>query len=721
MSHQEERVRRMVVTLIQKLYSRPYGGFLLAMMFGLHVVGGEAEAPKNPPKTRTDNVRETIHGVPMTDPYRWLEDQDSPETRKWIEAQNAYTDAIVGLFPGKDALQKRLTELMRFDWTGMPLARNGRYFFAKREGSRELPVICIRRGLQGNDEVLIDPHLMSPDHSVSVELSGASEDGRLLAYFVRQGGEDETTPHLFDVDARKDLPETLPKARYLDFSLKPDKSGFYYCLHTSDGPRVYLHTMGDDPKQDKLIFGEGYGPDKGIGTSLSEDGRYLLMTVWHGSAGQKSEVYVQNLAANAPVKTIVNDIDARFRGSIGGNHLFLVTQWDAPKGRVFRVDLARPCREHWLEIIPESDAGIESLALAGGKLIVAYLRNVSSEVKVFEPDGSPVRDIPLPGTGSVGGFQGTWTKKETFFSFSSFHIPPAIYRCDILAEDHQLWSRCQVPIDSDNIRVKQIWYTSKDGTKIPMFILHSKGIRLDGNNPTLLRGYGGFNVSLTPEFSARAALWVESGGVFAVANLRGGGEFGEEWHKAGMFEKKQSVFDDFIAAAEYLIASGYTKPSKLAISGGSNGGLLVGAALIQRPELFRAVVCTYPLLDMVRYHKFLVAAFWVSEYGSSEDPEQFKYIYAYSPYHHVKSGTNYPCVLFITGDADTRVAPLHARKMAARLQAATGSPNPVLLRYDTTAGHSGGRPMSKQIEDMTDELSFLLEALGETYPPTSER
>jgi len=669
---------------------------------------------KSPPKTRSDDVKETIHSVEIADPYRWLEDRGSPETREWINSQNEYTEAIIGSLPEREKRRQRLTELMRIDSVGMPLVRKGRYFFMRRKATQDLSVIYMRKGLEGKDEVLMDPHPMSPDQTTSVGIWGVSEDGSMLAYGVRHGGQDESEVRFLDVDRRQDLPDRLPKARYFGLSLRPDKKGFYYSRHDADGPRVYYREMGADPASDMEVFGKGYGADKIIDVDLSEDGQYLLITVFYGSAGQKTEVYYQDVAKRGRIVPVVNDIDASFTGRVAGEHLFLHTNWDAPRGRIFRVDLKNPKREHWDEVIPESDAVIEGFSIAGGKLFVNFLQDVSSRVKIFEANGRHVGEMAFPAIGTASAISGRWTSNEAFFSFSSFHIPTIIYRYDVEKESRDVWSRLEVPMNSDAFEVKQVLCKSKDGTKVPMFLVHGRGVKLDGTNPTVLTGYGGFKASLTPAFSARGALWVESGGVFAIANLRGGGEFGEDWHRAGMLENKQNVFDDFLAAAEWLIENGYTRPSKLAISGGSNGGLLVGAALTQRPELFQAVVCSYPLLDMVRYHKFLVAEFWVPEYGSSEDPEQFKFIYSYSPYHRVKKATKYPAVLFITGDGDTRVAPLHARKMAALLQRASGSDKPVLLRYHTKAGHSGGQPLREQIEDMTDELSFLFWQLGVT-------
>lgn len=693
----------------------------LFVLLGLPGSSAPGQTSQTPPKTRTDSVKEILHGVELVDPYRWLEDKNGPETRAWIDAQNAYTQSLLGAWPARDPLKERVAQLLKVDVISSPVERNGRYFFSKRLATQEQRVIYLRKGPQGADELLIDPHPMSPDRTTSVTLIDVTLDGTLLAYGVREGGQDEVSVHLLDVEARKNLSDQLPKARYTGLSLKPDGRGFYYARHGAEGPRVFYHALGTESSKDVEIFGKGYGPEKIIRAELSEGGQYLLIFVFHGSSGDKTEVYYQDAIKAGPVVPVVNDIDARFVGEAVGDHLYLQTNWQAPNERIMDVDLKNPARDRWREIVPTSDAVIAEFGLAGGKLLVGYIRNVASQVRVFEPDGKYVRDIPLPAIGSVGGVASRWQSTELFYAFSSFHLPPSIYRYDIAKGTQEIWAQIKIPIHSDRFEVKQIWYESKDKTNVPMFIMHNKGLKLNGSHPALLYGYGGFTVSLTPLFSIRAALWVESGGVYAVPNLRGGGEFGEEWHKAGMLEKKQNVFDDFIAAAEWLIKQGYTNPSKLAISGGSNGGLLVGAALTQRPDLFQAVVCAVPLLDMIRYHKFLVARFWVPEYGSSEDPGQFKYLHAYSPYHHVRRGTKYPAVLFITGDSDTRVDPLHARKMTALLQAATASDRPILLHYDTKVGHAGGQPVTRQIDDLTDELSLLFWQLGVKFGPNKMR
>ena len=677
------------------------------------------EASGAPPETRRDNVTEILHGTEIVDPFRWLEDQQAPETRNWIDAQNRYTDSVLGRFAGRTVLERRLGELLKTDTIGVPQQAAGRLFFSKRRAEEQLPILYMREGHDGEDVVLVDPHPLSDDHTTSVTMLDVSPDGTLLAYGVRQGGEDEVAVKLLDVDTRQELPDQLPRARYFGVSLLPDNSGFYYSRHGAEGSRVYLHHLGSSVNDDVKIFGDAYGPGEIVYPSVSEEGKYLILHVIYGSAAKKTEIYFQDLAKNGPITPVVNDLDASFFGQAAGDRLFMRTNWNAPKGRILAVDLTNPAREHWREIIPESSAVIDDVTLAGERIVVTYLKQVRSVVKVFGADGTLETTPALPGIGSVSRVRGRWDSDEVYYSFSSFHVPPTIHRLDLARHTQDVWARVEVPLDSDRFEVKQVKYPSKDGTRVPMFLVHRRRLERDGSHPTLLTGYGGFNISLTPRFSALATTWIEHGGVFAMPNLRGGGEFGEAWHEAGMREKKQNVFDDFLAAAEWLIDRGYTRPDKLAISGGSNGGLLTGAALTQRPELFRAVVCSYPLLDMLRYHQFLVARFWVPEYGSADDPEQFRYLHAYSPYHRVQQGTEYPAVLFITGDSDTRVAPLHARKMCALLQSANGSERPILLRYDTKAGHSRAKPVSKQIEDTADVLSFLFSQLDVDLRTTS--
>ena len=696
--------------MIRRRFAR--SAFALAALLAFPRLAPCADAIARPPATRADSVKEVLHGVEIADPYRWLEDKNGPETRAWIDAQNAYTESQLGVRPGRDSIRKRLEQLLKVDQVTVPFERAGRYFYTRRRADQDLPVIVMRRGADRPEEVLVDPHPLSPDHTVSVQIIDVSEDGRLLAYGTRKGGEDEVTVTLLDLETKKELPDHLPRARYFGVSLEPGRNGFYYSRFGAEGSRVFRHRMGTDAAADSLLFGAGYGPGKIIVSELSEDGRRLLIAVYYGSATDRSEVYVKDVAAGGPVIPIVNDVEAYFEPDIAGDHVYMQTNWKASNNRILDVDLAHPLRDRWREIVPESDAAIESFSLAGGKIFVNALKNVVSTVRVYSPAGKLERTLDFPAPGSVGDLRGRWTGGEAFFSYSSFAVPTTIYRLAIAGGERKTWWKPDVPIEADGIEVKQVWYASKDGTRIPMFVVSKKGLKLDGSNPAFLTGYGGFTISETPSYRAQAVLWVERGGVYALPNLRGGGEFGEVWHRAGMLANKQNVFDDFTAAADWLIEKRYTSPERLAISGGSNGGLLVGAALTQHPEKFGAVVCSVPLLDMLRYHQFLVARFWVPEYGSSEDPEQFKVLRAYSPYHHVTKGVAYPAVLLVSGDSDTRVDPLHARKMTALLQASTGSGRPILLHYDTKLGHAGGKPVSKQIDDLTAELTFLFWQLG---------
>lgn len=674
---------------------------------------GSSEPGLEPPPSRVQETSEILHGVELRDPYRWLEDQDSPETRAWIDAQNEYTDAILHTLSGREELRDTVRQLLEIDTIEVPRENGGRYFFSTRRAGQDLSVLYFREGHYGEDQILIDPHPMSEDHTTSVGFLDISDDGRLVVYRVRQGGVDEFSIHVMDVDSHQNLKDVLPAARYGSVALTPDKTGFYYTRYGDVDPRVYYHGLGIDHTRDEALFGEGYTQQDIPICDLSDDGRWLLVHVIEGSSGP-TEIYVKDLRSDSPFATVINDGESISFAGFAGTELVIVTNFDAPNKRLMVADLARPSVDHWKEIIPErADVVLEDFSAVGGKLFVSYLKDVQPRASVHQMDGTKLRDIAFGTIGSVGNGRGSWTSSEVFFAFSSFHVSPTIYRYDIETWTQEIWAEVEVPVDGESVEVRQVRYTSKDGTTIPMFVIQPRSLSLDGSNPTLLTGYGGFNVSRTPTFSAFAAAWVQSGGVYALANIRGGGEFGEEWHLAGMLENKQNVFDDFIAAAEYLISENYTRSERMAIQGGSNGGLLVGAVTNQRPNLFGAVVCTYPLLDMVRYHKFLVASFWVPEYGSSADPEQFKYLLAYSPYHNVANGANYPAMLFITGDGDTRVAPLHARKMAALLQAHSGSETPILLRYHTAAGHSGGQPVSQRIDEMMDTLSFLKWQVGD--------
>jgi len=684
-------------------------GLLLAAL-----VRGQSPAPdtKCPPQTRVDSVKDTYGTTVVVDPYRWLEDQNSPETRAWIDSEEKCAEGALSKLPGRTEITKRLTELLHTDSFNAPTERGGRYFFRKRVAGQDLAQLFMRRSVNGPDELLIDPLPWSADHSASVTLENVSHDGKFVFYGRREGGQDETMPRVFDVDAKKTLPDAFPSAQYFSIEPTPDDKGLYYVRVIHDGPRAFFHRMGDDPANDQVIFGKDLGDDKILILRLSEDGKYLVYLVIYGSGSERTDLYVQNVQDHGPAVPAVNDEKALFYPELAGDRLLILTNWKAPQWHVFSTSLAAPHREHWHELVPETSFHLEGIAAAGGKLIAQYTHNATSELKVFDASGKMQSSVDLPALGSVTDPTGRWEGSEFFYSFETYNSAPAIFRYDVKQAKSEVWAKPRVPLDPSAFQIQQVWYESKDKTRVPMFLFHKKGLKLDGSNPVLLAGYGGFGISETPYYRPLAVAFVEHGGIFAHVNLRGGGEFGEEWHRAGMLEKKQTVFDDFIAAAEFLMANKYTSPEKLAILGGSNGGLLVGAALTQRPELFQAVVCFYPLLDMLRYQKFLKGPYWVPEYGSAENPQQFPYLYAYSPYHHVVDGRKYPSTLFVTGDGDTRVAPLHARKMAARLQAAAAPGWPVLLLYDTKSGHSGGLPVNKTIEEDTNILSFLFWQVG---------
>jgi prolyl oligopeptidase len=704
--------------IVARLFNRA-SSCLFAFLCVAGVVSAQTPsvAPECPPPTRLDSAKDTYGTTVVADPYRWLEDQQSPDTRGWIAAEQKCTDVALSRLTGREATSARLEALFRADSYEAPVERGGRYFFRKRPAGGDLSLLYIRRGVNAPEEVLIDPLPWSADHSVSVTLENVSRDGKFVYYGRREGGQDEYSLRVLDVDSKTTSPDAFPKAQYFGVEPTSDNKALYYSRVTPDGPRTFYHRMGEDPAKDQVIFGENLGKEKILVAQLSEDGTYLVYLVLYGSGSEQTEIYVQNVKENGPVLTAVSNEKAVFFATFAGNRLFILTNWKAPQWRVFSADLARPQREHWREFVPESDVHLEAIAAAGSKLVCQYTHNASSELKVFATDGKLQSSIALPSLGSASSLTGRWESSELFYSFESYNAAPAIFRYNVASAKSEVWARHDVPFDAASMEIEQVWYKSKDKTRIPMFLFHKKGLKLDGANPVLLTGYGGFDVSETPYYWPLALLWVERGGIFADVNLRGGGEFGEAWHHAGMFEKKQTVFDDFFSAAEFLIAQKYTATSKLAITGGSNGGLLMGASITQRPELFRAVVCSYPLLDMLRYQKFLEGPYWVPEYGSAENPDQFKYLYGYSPYHRVVDGTKYPATLFVTGDGDTRVAPLHARKMAARLQAASGSNNPILLLYDTKSGHSGGRPIKKTIEEYTDVLSFLFWQLD--VPPAN--
>jgi prolyl oligopeptidase len=690
-----------------------------------------AVVTKGVPTAKIDVVEETIHGHRISDPYRWLEDANSAYTKQYVEQQLAYTRSVLDPLPGRNAIHQRLLQLLSIGTIGTPQPAGKYYFYTRRVGTQNQPVLLVRDSLRGKDRTLMDVNQLASDGTVALDWWFPADDGKYIAYGTSASGSEESTLRIIETASGKLLPDNIDRTRFASVAWKKDNSGFYYTRRPRKGDvppgeevyhvKVFYHAVGGDPGKDPLIFGEGRNAQDYPQVSLSdENDHWLLINVAEGWA--KSELYLQDLKAGTPPVEITRGKDFLYSAEIFQDKLYITSNEDAPNSRVMVANATNPGREQWKELIPQTDAVLETIGIIGGKIFAQYEKNASSLLKIYDLDGKLFADIALPTIGSVSGVGGRWDRQELFINFQSFTVPPSVYRFDLATRQTTLWDRVTAPgINPDDYEVSQDWYNSKDGTRIPMFVFHKKGLNRDGKNPTLLTGYGGFNLSETPSFSAGRFEWLEHGGVFAVASLRGGSEFGEAWHRAGMLDKKQNVFDDFIAAAEFLIADKITDSAHLAIQGGSNGGLLVGAAFTQRPDLFRAVVCQVPLLDMLRYQNFQIAKLWIPEYGSADDPKQFDWLYAYSPYHHVKAGTTYPAILFMTADTDTRVDPMHAKKMAALMQAQAANghsrEHPILLRIESKAGHGSGKPIAKQVGEGTDIYSFLFWQLAVPLTP----
>jgi prolyl oligopeptidase len=673
-----------------------------------------------PPATKQQPVTDDYFGHKIVDPYRWLEDGSTPETQQWAAEQLGFTRAILDKLPGREQLHARMEQLLEIGNLGDTQTGGDYYFHTRRDGKQNQPVLYVRKGVDGHDEILVDANQLSKDGTVALDWWYASHDGKYVAYGTSESGSEMSTLYVIETATCKLLPDTIARTRAASLAWKPDDSGFYYTRYPKPGDvaagqemynrHVFYHALGSDPTNDPLIFGEGRDPQDWPNVALSNDGRWLSIMVEQGWT--KNEVYLKDVQSNSAPLRITTGKEFLYYAQPYNGELYILTNEDGPRYRVFKTPANTPTREHWREIIPQSDAVLTSLQIIGGQLLARYELNAHSLLKRFTLDGMPLREVALPTLGTLSSIGGEYDSTSAFYLFSSFTVPTTIYRFDIASAKSTVWASVETGIDTSKYETKQVWYKSKDGTRVPMFLVMRKGLKLSGHSPTLLTAYGGFNVSLTPEFSKTLFPWLDHDGIFAMANLRGGSEFGEDWHRAGMMDEKQNVFDDFLAAAEYLEKEGYTDKDHLAIRGGSNGGLLMGAALTQRPDLFRAVVCQVPLLDMLRYQNFQIAKLWIPEYGSSEDPKQFEWLYAYSPYHHVKAGTAYPAVLFMTADTDTRVDPMHAKKMTAELQATNGGPNPILLRIEPKAGHGAGKPISKLVEEWTDIYSFLFWQLG---------
>ncbi len=677
-------------------------------------------APTAYAPTRRDGVVDVMHGESIVDPYRWLEDGDSEETRAWTAAQNARTASYLARVRSRPAIRARLEELLAIGSLSTPAPARNHYFYQYRNGRQNQPILYVREGAHGADRVLIDPNALNAEGTTALDWYHPNEDGRLLAYGLSEDGNEESILHVLDVATGRQLPDRIPHTRAADVAWLPDASGFYYTRYPAPGEvpggeehyhrAVFFHRLGADPADDRLVFRPAV-KEHWPGVSLSPDGRWLIIGV--ARTFEQTDMYLQDLRADTPPVAIAKDLPALFEGMVVEDRLYFRTNLHAPTHGLYVLPVDRPNLGDARELVaPRRDAVLDSFSVVGRCLALTYLERATSRLRIAALDGTNVREHELPGIGSVFGLGSEWDGTELFYGFSSYTVPPSVYRIDLQTGDEGLWRRVDADLDPSRYLVRQVTYASRDGTPITMFVVQPRATRLDGANPMYLTGYGGFNISMSPGFSRSLMLWLERGGVVAVPNLRGGGEYGETWHQNGMLGNKQNTFDDFIAAAEWLIAEGYTSPERLAIAGGSNGGLLMGAVLTQRPDLFRAVVVQVPLLDMLRYHRFLIARLWIPEYGSPDDPAQFKWLRAYSPYHMVRDGVPYPAVLLATAESDTRVDPMHARKMTARLQAATSSAYPVLLRLESKAGHGAGKPIAKVLDELTDTWSFVFQELA---------
>lgn len=681
------------------------------------------------PRAPRSEVVDDYHGTRVADPWRSLEDPDAPATRRWIEAQNALTRAWIDAVPERGEIEERLSELWNYPRHGAPWKKGGRYFFARNDGLQNQAVICSARTLHEPGRVLLDPNLLRADGTAALGVMQVSPDGRLLAYQVSEAGSDWNTIHVRDIESGRDLVDLVPWVKFSGLAWAHDSSGFYYSTypdHDTTGTvalrhhRVLFHALGRPIAEDRIVYARDDQPDWGFSAWVSDDGEALVITQSEGTE-PRARIFVADLrASELAFRPVFDAFDADYEVlGKSGARLWLRTDRDAPRNRIVAFDLSGSKPNECVEIVPEQDATLESALQAGGKLVLVYLRDAANEVRVHELDGREYDRLTLPGLGSIGEFRGELDQNEAFYSFTSFTTPTSVWRYDVAAKTSSIWRAPELKFEPGAFVTAQVFVASRDGTQIPMFVTHRRDVPLTPDTPTILYGYGGFNIAVKPAFSTSLLLWMERGGCFASANLRGGSEYGRAWHEAGILEHKQNVFDDFVAAAEFLIARGWTSPSKLAIHGRSNGGLLVGACLTQRPDLFAAAVPGVGVLDMLRYHRFTIGWAWSSDYGRADEPDQFPYLLAYSPLHNVKRGVRYPATLILTGDHDDRVVPAHSFKFAAELQEAVrgmpGAP-PVLARIETRGGHGAGKPTSMLIEESADMLAFLLRALDVRGP-----
>ena len=683
-----------------------------------------------PVAKKVDQI-DDYHGTKVADPYRWLEDANSAETKAWVDAENKVTQDWLAQIPQREAIRQRLTQLWNYERYSVPYKEGGRYFFSRNDGLQNQAVLYTMKSLSDTPRMLLDPNTLAADGTVALAGMAVSPDGKLLAYSTAASGSDWNEIRVRDVDSGKDLPDHIQWVKFSSTAWTKDGKGFFYSRY--DAPKeatkladvnyfqkLYYHKLGTTQDADVLVYDRPDEKEWGFHAQTTDDGRYLLIQATKGTA-RKYRVFYKDLSKpDSKVVPLIDNFEAGydFIDNVGSVFYFS-TDRNAPRQRIVAIDLAKPQEAHWKTIVPESQQTLQSAHMINNQIVAEYLADARSVVKVVDLKGKPVREIQLPGIGSVSGFGGKRGETETFFSFTGFTTPTTIYRLDMKSGASTVFRQPKVAFNPAEYETRQQFFTSRDGTKVPMFIVSKKGLKLDGSNPTYLYGYGGFNISMTPGFSPANLAWMEMGGVYVVANLRGGGEYGEAWHEAGTKLKKQNVFDDFIGAAEWLVNNKVTSPGKLAIGGGSNGGLLVGAAMTQRPDLFGAAIPQVGVMDMLRFHKFTIGWAWTSDYGSSENPDEFKALVKYSPLHNLKPGTCYPATMITTADHDDRVVPAHSFKFAATAQAAQAGGNPVVIRIDTKAGHGAGKPTSKQIEEVADRWGFLTKALKMEQAPAA--
>jgi prolyl oligopeptidase len=674
------------------------------------------------PVARKGEQVDDYHGVKVADPYRWLEDLDSEETRNWVEAENKLSFGFLGAIPARATIKDRLTKLWNYEKYGVPFKEGNRYFYSRNSGLQNQSVLYTVSSLDGQPTLVLDPNMLSTDGTVALSGLQVSNDGKLLAYSLSASGSDWQEWKVRDVETGKDLSDDLKWVKFSGVSWLRDNSGFFYSRYdepksealksTNYFQKVYFHKLGTPQTEDVLVYERPDQKDWLFGGSVTEDGNYLIIPIFQGT-DSKTRVYYKDLRAkDSSVVKLLDDFDAAYN-FIGndGNRFWFQSDLQAPLGKIIEIDITRPERANWKTLVPEGKEALQSTTVVNHKFILNYLKDAYTQVRIHDTSGKLLTSVQLPGIGTADGFGGKASDTETFYSFTGFTTPTTIFRYDSVTGKSSVFRQPKVDFNSESFETKQVFFKSKDGTRVPMFITHKKGIKLDGNNPTYLYGYGGFSVSLSPAFSVGNLVWMEMGGVYAQPSLRGGGEYGEDWHQAGMKLKKQNVFDDFISAAEWLIENKYTSTPKLAIGGGSNGGLLVGAALTQRPDLFGAALPAVGVMDMLRFQEFTIGWAWVSDYGSSKNADEFKALYAYSPLHNIKTGTSYPPTMVTTADHDDRVWPGHSFKFAAALQAAQAGTAPILIRIETKAGHGAGKPTAKVIEEVADRWAFLVKTL----------